>query len=109
MRAQQFVLILSTMLASGLGVQPAASQGNQGTADQQMACTPDVWRLCSQYVPDRDSIVSCLRQNTSQLSGPCRAVFDTSNPAPQQSRSARRGAPRPVAPRPPAYEVDDGE
>ena len=41
-----------------------------------MACTPDVWRLCSAQIPDVSRIVGCLRQNTEQLSNPCKAVFE---------------------------------
>ena len=43
-----------------------------------MACTPDVWRLCSGQIPDVDRIVACLRQNTPQLSDGCRAVGEAS-------------------------------
>jgi len=38
--------------------------------------------------------VACLRQNTDQLSDPCRAVFDSNasapQPTPQQTVPARR-------------------
>jgi hypothetical protein len=63
--------------------------------EQQMACTPDVWRLCSDQIPDANRIVACLRANTPSLSDACRAVFDTSNRvAPPPSRGRR---PPPVA------------
>jgi len=52
--------------------------GVPGTVEQQMACTPDVFRLCGAQIPDVNRIVACLQQNTAQLSGPCRAVFDSS-------------------------------
>jgi hypothetical protein len=42
---------------------------------QREACTPDVFRLCSDYIPDRDSIVQCLTRNTGRLSPGCRSVF----------------------------------
>jgi hypothetical protein len=38
----------------------AFSQEYRGTAEQQMACTPDVWRLCGAQIPDGDRIVACL-------------------------------------------------
>ena len=53
-----------------------------------MACTPDVWRLCGAQVPDVDRIVACLRRNTEQLSGRCRAVFA------QGENTPRRGEDR---------------
>jgi hypothetical protein len=53
----------------------------RGTMEQQLACTPDVWRLCSDQIPDVNRIVACLRQNTPQLSDDCRAAFKSNNSA----------------------------
>jgi hypothetical protein len=61
--------------------------------EQQIACTPDVWRLCSSQIPDVNRIVGCLRQNTSQLSAPCRAVFDANNTVAQAPLPRGRRAP----------------
>jgi hypothetical protein len=58
-----------------------------------MACTPDVFRLCGAAIPDVNRIVACLRQNTPQLSGSCRAVFDSSASVPQGTVS-QQTAPR---------------
>jgi len=60
---------------------PAFSQEYRGTMQQQMACTPDVFRLCGNQIPDVNRIVACLRQNTPVLSPPCRAVFESSDSA----------------------------
>jgi hypothetical protein len=46
----------------------------RGTPEQQMACTPDVWRLCASQIPDVGRIVACLRANTPRLSEGCRGV-----------------------------------
>jgi hypothetical protein len=42
---------------------------------QRSACTPDVFRLCRQFIPDIDGIVACLKLQRSNLSPACRAVF----------------------------------
>ena len=92
MRARLFVLSLAISIGCDIAVQdPAFSQENQGTMEQQMACTPDVFRLCGEQIPDVNRIVACLRQNTSQLSGPCRAVFAPQHAAPRR----REDLPRP--------------
>jgi len=74
-------IALSVVLSiSGLVAFSAASAAEyRGTPEQQMACTSDVWRLCSDQIPDVDRIVACLRQNTPQLSDGCRAVFQSNN------------------------------
>ena len=64
-----------------------------------MACTPDVWRLCSDQIPDVSRIVACLRQNTPQLSSGCRAVFESSAEQQQANRAPAQRAPQQTAPR----------
>ena len=47
----------------------------RGSQQQQDACKPDVYRLCKDFIPVTDKIVSCLQQNRSKLSPACRKVF----------------------------------
>jgi len=101
MQTKQVVLRLALSIGCGIAIPCAASaEEYRGTWEQQMACTPDVWRLCSEQIPDTSRIVACLRQNTPQLSNNCRAVFESNNsvPAPPRGR---------VAPLPPRPDVDD--
>ena len=83
--------------AAIMGGTSALAQEHRGTMEQQMACTPDVFRLCGAAIPDENRIVACLQANAPQLSAPCRAVFETSDsdnaPPPQASRQppVRRG------------------
>jgi hypothetical protein len=88
MRAHRITLSFGRSIAFGISLviavqAPALSDEYRGTLEQQMACTPDVFRLCGAAMPDVNRIVACLRQNTPQLSGACRAVFDSSASAPQ--------------------------
>jgi hypothetical protein len=53
---------------------PAIAQ-EQGTADERQACEPDVNRLCSQFIPDRDKIILCLNQKVRELNPSCRGVI----------------------------------
>lgn len=59
---------------------PAFAQESQGTPEQRAACSPDAFRLCSSYIPDPTLVESCLRQKQSELSPPCRSVFERSSP-----------------------------
>jgi hypothetical protein len=119
MHTQRIVLNLAIAIGTAAVAASVSAQEYRGTWEQQMACTPDVWRLCSDQVPDVNRIVACLRQNTPQLSNGCRAVFESQanvqqqQPAgrtPQQqtaprSRAAPQMQPRPLQPRP--YQDDD--
>ena len=117
MAAPRIVLSLALAIATTAVVAPASSQEYRGTWEQQMACTPDVWRLCSDQVPDVSRIVACLRQNTPQLSNNCRAVFESQANAQQpaargsQQQTAPRGraSPQQVQPLQPRSPQDDDE
>lgn len=76
------ILALVGMAATFAAASSADAQEHRGTMQQQMACTPDVFRLCGAFIPDENRIVACLQANTPQLSGACRAVFETSDSAP---------------------------
>lgn len=49
--------------------------GSRGTQQEQEACTPDVFRLCSAQIPSEKRIVACLKLNRGKLSPACRKVF----------------------------------
>jgi len=107
-------IVLSLLIAGGGAavLQGAAyAQDNRGTMEQQIACTPDVWRLCGDQIPDVNRIVGCLRQNTAQLSPPCRAVFESNNTVAQQAPvpRGRRVAPPPYDRAPPPRPYDDDQ
>ena len=49
---------------------------SQGTLEQRLACTPDVLRLCSAFIPSADKITICLREKNAELSDACRTAFE---------------------------------
>lgn len=59
-------LLLASLLAAG----PASAQARNPEAEA--ACTPDVMRLCSQFIPEQRRIVACLRAKRQQLGSECR-------------------------------------
>lgn len=52
-----------------------ATAGQAFTAEQQSACTPDAFRLCSSEIPNIPGITACMRKHFSSLSSTCKAVF----------------------------------
>src|SRR3954451_25493667 len=53
-----------------VGAQRVTAQGSNATE----LCTPDVMRLCSEFIPDRVRIIACLKAKRSQLSAGCLAA-----------------------------------
>jgi hypothetical protein len=64
--------ILLALLSATVLPAPSFSQG---TLEQRIACTPDVLRLCSAFIPSADEITSCLREKSAELSDACRTAF----------------------------------
>ena len=114
MRAHRIMLGFIPGLLLLVGSAPATfAEEYRGTMEQQMACTPDVWRLCGDQIPDVNRIVACLQRNTPNLSGACRAVFESSNNMPQSQAapppSRGRAAPPPARIAPPPRPSDDDD
>jgi hypothetical protein len=65
-RAAAIGVLLSCWLWVG-GVTPARAQ----SPDAADLCTPDVMRLCEEFIPDADRIVGCLKVKRRQLSAQC--------------------------------------
>jgi hypothetical protein len=82
-------LALAALLLAGSS---ALAEDYRGTEQQRVACTPDVFRLCSWEIPNVDRIVACLRREKSKLSVGCRQVFEIEATA---SRAALNGGPGP--------------
>src|SRR6202012_2049232 len=105
MRAHSIMLgFIPGILLSVGSMQAALAEEYRGTMEQQMACTPDVWRLCSDQIPDVDRIVACLQRNTPNLSNGCRAVFESNNSMPPSQavpRPRTHAAPSPTQMAPP--------
>lgn len=95
MRTERIVLGVALAIGGIVAQSAASAEEYRGTMEQQMACTPDVWRLCSDQIPDASRITACLRQKTPQLSSGCRAVFQSNNQMPQQPVPRNRAAPQP--------------
>ena len=67
------VLGLAMLLA--LASARSAAAMDQGSEQDRRACTPDVFRLCSEFIPDAARITSCLQTKVRLLSPECRTVF----------------------------------
>jgi hypothetical protein len=65
--------VLLALLSLTVSSTPSFSQG---TLEQRLACTPDVLRLCSAFIPNVDEITTCLRERNAELSDACRTVFE---------------------------------
>lgn len=72
MRTVHFVCWLALPASLFLGGINAASAQSQ---DATQACTPDAMRLCSEFIPDREKVRTCMLHKHSQLSEACRTAM----------------------------------
>jgi len=72
MRVHRVFVSFAISIGCGIASQNVAfSQEYRGTAEQQMACTPDVWRLCGAQIPDVDRIVRACGETLHERTMPC--------------------------------------
>ena len=62
---------LALCLFALTGTMPAAVAQDKAAE----LCTPDVMRLCNEFIPDVDKITACMSKKRRQLSPECAAVF----------------------------------
>src|SRR5262249_13871148 len=74
-RPAAILLALFFALAPGAAARAQEAPNYRGTAEDQVACTPDVFRLCWNEIPFVSRIVDCLKSNRAALSPACRTVF----------------------------------
>jgi len=65
---------LAACVVACLALWPSASRAFT-EEDQQRLCTPDVFRLCSSEIPNRERIIACMTRQRASLSPGCRSVF----------------------------------
>jgi hypothetical protein len=76
-KLRNFWLVSFTRLCGSMALLSAVDPAlaSQGTLEQRMACTPDVFRLCSAFIPNADEITICLIQKIADLSDACRSAL----------------------------------
>lgn len=72
MRSIRFLCWLALPVGLAIGsINAANAQSN----DVVQACTPDAQRLCSEFIPDRDKVKTCMLRKRRQLSVACRTAM----------------------------------
>lgn len=91
-------LAIACSLALSFSFLPTA--GHAYTDEEQQACQPDAFRLCSSEIPDVDRVTACMVAKKSQLSPECRRFFRPDpEPGPAAAASARpAGKPMSIKP-----------
>jgi len=73
--------LFATFVLCGFAASGSAQE--RGTPEERRTCTPDVFKHCSDFIPDPDRITACLRQKVRELSPQCRLVITNSNRTPR--------------------------
>jgi hypothetical protein len=88
------ILAAGTMLALGAFVSPAAAQRTDemktGQGGGGHPCAGDAQSICSEFIPDRAKVASCLFKNKAKLSSACRAEIGGGKAKVGKSRKGKR-------------------
>jgi hypothetical protein len=88
---------LGATLALVLSLLMLPTSGHAYTQEEQQACQPDAFRLCSSEIPDVDRVTACMVAKKSQLSPECRRFF-RSGPDPSEAAATQAGKPMSIKP-----------
>ena len=86
---------LGAALAVALAFLGLPTTGHAYTDEEQQACQPDAFRLCSSEIPDVDRVTACMVARKSQLSPECRRFF---RPDPEPAAAGPAGKPMSIKP-----------
>jgi hypothetical protein len=75
--------------AAGLALLFVAAPASAQAPDAADRCTPDVMRLCSEFVPDADRIVVCLKRKQRQLSPSCASALQPQGKASKTTKASK--------------------
>ena len=89
--AAGLVLGAGSALAQTYDPDRMASPPNQADAKAREACTPDVMRLCNDYIPDVPQIVACLKAQRANLSPACGEIFAAEDPPKPVKTTKKKG------------------
>lgn len=87
---------LGATLAVALTLLVLPSSGHAYTPEEQQACQPDAFRLCSSEIPDVDRVTACMVAKKSQLSPECRKYFRPDPASDESAVAPARPAGKPV-------------
>jgi len=72
------VVVAAIAYAPALAQVPAPPFGGyQGTAEEQKACQPAVFKYCRDAVPDTFRILQCLQRNRPKIGKACEQVLSS--------------------------------
>ena len=67
-------IVAAALFVGALAAWPSSALRAETEQDRE-ACTPEVHRLCGQYIPDREAIIQCLKHNMKNLTPACKKVM----------------------------------
>jgi hypothetical protein len=88
---------LGATLAVALAFSGMPATGYAYTDEEQQACQPDAFRLCSSEIPDVDRVTACMVAKKSELSPECRRFFRP-DPEPVAAAARPAGTPKSIKP-----------
>jgi hypothetical protein len=85
---------LAAAFCLALWASPAAAQRGDdmrpGQGGGQHPCAGDAQRICSEFIPDRGKVASCLFKNKGQLSSACAASLGGGKAAGSRKAKGKR-------------------
>lgn len=76
LRVIHFTLVVCAILVPSIALAGTADVSTALRVQAEAVCKDDAMRLCADAIPDESAVVACMRPKRSELTPPCRKVFD---------------------------------
>ena len=84
--------------ATALAFAMLTTAGYAYSPEEEQACTPDAFRLCSSEIPDQARITACMERQKASLSPACKVFFQTPGLTANRSPAAKASKPMTLTP-----------
>lgn len=92
MGSWKFASLAGAALCLAVWASPAAAQRSDEMKGQgQHPCAGDAQSICSEFIPDRGKVASCLFKNKAKLSSTCRAEIGGGKSAKAKGKGKSKG------------------
>ncbi len=88
----------SKLAATALAFSMLTTVGYAHSPEEEQACTPDAFRLCSSEIPDEVRITACMERQKASLSPACKVFFQAPGPMANRSSAAKPSKPMTLTP-----------
>jgi len=91
MRSWKFASLAAALCLAAWASPAGAQRSDEMKGQGQHPCASDAQSICSEFIPDRGKVASCLFKNKAKLTSACRAAIGGGKSAKAKGKGKSKG------------------